>query len=380
MRLLQVTEVVSRHLLPLARCVADSLGPDALRFAATEPPPSCSVTLSVDAEANEPWILRAGTSETDRAELEEWWNDADVVICSLRDVQRIGDRVRRGKLTFYMSERWWKPPIGMARLLHPRFAWMANQFCRLVQSPWFHFLPMGGYAASDMRRMTSFHGRMWDWGYFTTVPDPLPPCRERDGTLRILWAGRMLPWKRVDTLVRAFALLLLQSPEARLALIGDGPCREELEHLARELGITGNVDFHPSILAVQVRDQMRNSHVYVLPSSAYEGWGAVLNEAMSEGCAVVASEAAGSAKTMLRHGENGLLFSPGDSRQLASLLVQLNADELLRLRLAEAGQKTICECWSPQVAAERFLAVSDALLSKRPVPSYSGGPMARSGH
>lgn len=303
-----------------------------------------------------------------------------MIISGAGDVTRLATRVRSTKLTFCTSERWWKPPLGMARLLHPRFAWMAARFCHLARSPCFHYLPIGGYAANDMRRIASFDGRMWDWGYFTSVPDPLPSCLERHGTLRILWAGRMLPLKRVDTLVRAFALLQQQNTKARLTLIGDGPCRKELEQLVQEHGIAGDVDFYPTIPATQVRQQMRSAHVYVLPSNAYEGWGAVLNEAMSEGCAVVASEAAGSAKAMLQHGDNGLLFRSGDHRQLARSLVQLSADEPLRLRLAESGQKTISECWSPEVAAERFLAVSGALLSKRPVPSYSGGPMARSGH
>jgi glycosyltransferase involved in cell wall biosynthesis len=187
----------------------------------------------------------------------------------------------------------------------------------------------------------------------------------------------MLSWKRVDTLVRAFALLLRQNSKACLTLIGDGPCREELKRLTRKLDITGSVDFYSSMPVDQVRDQMRNAHVYVLPSNAYEGWGAVLNEAMSEGCAVVASEGAGSAKTMLCPGENGLLFKPGDYQHLARLLVQLNADESLRCGLAKAGQRTIRECWSPEVAAERFLAVCDALLLTRSVPNFSSGPMRR---
>jgi hypothetical protein len=380
MHLLHVTNIVSHHQLPLARCLASRLGKSSFRFAATEPPIAERVTLGWDAEESETWLLRAGESESDRAEFERWWDEADVLITTYRNVARLADRVRCGKLTFYMSERWWKPPLGMARVLDPRYAWMAARFCRLAQSPCFHFLPMGGYAAGDMRRIAPFQGRLWNWGYFTAVPDPLPPCIERDGTLRILWAGRMLWWKRVDTLVRAFALLRQRAPDVRLTLIGDGPRRDKLEQLVRELAVGDHIDFHSSIPATQVRQQMRNAHVDVLPSNGQEGWGAVLNEAMSEGCAVVASEEAGGAKTMLRHGENGLLFTPGDYQQLGNLLAQLGANEPLRRRLAEEGQRTIVECWSPAVAAERFLAVSGALLSKRPVPSYPGGPMARLGH
>lgn len=376
MRILQVTNLVSPHQMPLARQLASIVGDSNFRLAATLPMTAAMGLRGWKNDEPEPWILRVGENEGHCAEFEKWWNNADVVISGVRDLSGFAKRLDRGKITFYASERWWKPPLGMARLLDPRFAWMAARVCRLAQSPFFHFLPMGGYAAADMRWIASFQGRMWDWGYFTAVPDPLPPCLERDGSLRILWAGRMLAWKCVDTLVRAFALVLQQNQKARLILIGDGPCRAKLEQLTLKLEIAGNVEFHPSMQTNQVRDQMRNAHVYVLPSSAYEGWGAVLNEAMSEGCTVVASEVAGAAKSMLCHGENGLLFKSGDYRQLGANLIRLNADESLRLRLARAGQKTIAECWSPKVAAERFLKVSEALLAKRPLPLFSHGPMA----
>jgi glycosyltransferase involved in cell wall biosynthesis len=373
--ILHVTNLVGPHQLPLARQLAAAVGENHFRLAAMLPTSPELQKRGWRNDEADSWILSAAENEAHRSQYEQWWNEADVVICGYRNVDGFANRVRRGKLTFYMSERWWKPPLGIARLLHPRFAWMAARFRRLARSRYLHFLPMGGYAGTDIRRIASFQGRTWDWGYFTALPDPLPPCRERDETLRVLWAGRMLAWKRIDSLVRAFDLLLRQDPMARLTLIGDGPCRPALERLARTLGIVDSVVFRSTMLAPQVRQQMRNAHVYVLPSNAYEGWGAVLNEAMSEGCAVVASEAAGAARTMLRHGENGLLFTPGDYKRLGALLLELRADESLRLRLAEAGQCTIAEEWSPQVAAERFLAVSDACLSRRPTPVYSSGPM-----
>lgn len=377
MRVLHVTNLVSPHQLPLARELAAVVGESNFRLAATLPMTVAMGKRGWRNDETDSWILRAGENDAHRAEFAQWWDDADVVLSGNLNVAGFAQRMRRKELTFYTSERWWKPPLGMARLLHPRYAFMACQFSRLAQSPCFHYLPMGGYAVRDMRRIAAFQGRTWDWGYFTAVPDPLPNCLACDGTLRILWAGRMLAWKRVETLVGAFALLLNQKTKAHLTLIGDGPCRRELERLTLKLGIADNVEFHASMLAVQVREQMRKAHVYVLPSNAYEGWGAVLNEAMSEGCAVVASDGVGAAKTMLRHGENGLLFKPGDHRGLADLLVQLSDYEPLRIRLAKAGQKTISERWSPDVAAERFLAVADALLSKQAVPEYASGPMAR---
>jgi len=61
---------------------------------------------------------------------------------------------------------------------------------------------------------------------------------------------------------------------------------------------------------------------------------------------------------------------------LSRHLSLLCRNETIRRKLAEEGQRTITECWAPAVAAQRFLAVSKALLSDRPVPNYPDGPMA----
>lgn len=126
----------------------------------------------------------------------------------------------------------------------------------------------------------------------------------------------------------------------------------------------------------EVWQWMAGSHVYVFPSNGREGWGAVVNEAMSQGCVAVANDASGSAKTIIRDGVNGFLFNTGDWRKLGEILIRLNEDESLRLRMARAGQNTIRGCWSPKVAAERFLAVSEALLSQKLTPTYNDGPMS----
>jgi glycosyltransferase involved in cell wall biosynthesis len=253
---------------------------------------------------------------------------------------------------------------------------MMARFYRLSFSPAFHYLPLGDYAASDMDRVGMFRGHMWRWGNFINPSDPLPPCLERKGEFRLLWAGRMLPWKRVDTLIRAFAALHHRRPPARLTLIGTGVSREPWQNLVRQLGVESQVEFQDSIPIAQVRQAMRDSHAYVLPSSGYEGWGVVINEAMSEGCTVVASRAAGAPKTLIRHGENGLLFSPGNHEELSRLLIQLSEDEPLRRKLGEAGQRTIVDGWTPAIAARRFLDFCHTMLSNRPLPDFTDGPMA----
>lgn len=375
MRLLHMSNIVSHHQLPLARCLADLVGNDNFRFAATGSPSGERQRLGFKCDDPDPWILRAGDNEADCKQCERWCKEADVVLFGERLFDRMKERLDNGKLTFYMSERWWKPPIGMARLLHPRFALMTKQFLNLTSSPFLHYLALGDYAAADMKRIASFTGRMWRWGYFTTTPDPLPSCSSKENGFRVLWAGRMVPLKRVDTVIKSFSRLLDERAGATLTLVGEGSERERLEQLAEKILSKGSYCFLPPMPASEIPRLMRQCHVYVLPSNGCEGWGAVVNEAMAEGCVVIASEAAGAAKTIIRRGENGLLFEPGDWKRLGELLCKVARDESWRMQLAREGQRTIVESWSPAVAANRFVSVCNALLSKQTPPLFRDGPM-----
>ncbi len=376
MRIVQVTNIMSHHQLPLARGIAELVGKGNFRFVTTQATDEERRAMGWNPEENDPWILRAGEDEADRAHFEHWWNNADIVLCGDRLLEKINNRLAHGKPVFYMSERWWKPPIGSARLFHPGFARMAYRFRQLAASPYFHFLPIGDYSAEDMKRIASFKSRRWRWGYFTALPDPLPQRGNDLQGFRVMWAGRMLGWKRVDTLIKGFSRLLDERPDATLTLVGDGPEREKLANLARRQLAPGSYLFLPPQPVSVILEMMRQHHVYVLPSNAYEGWGAVVNEAMSEGCAVIASDTAGAAKSMIKHMANGLLFHAGEWNKLSELLILVNRDETLRLKLAREGQQTIAECWSPDLAAHRFVSFCEAMLGGNPLPVFESGPMS----
>ena len=379
MKVLQVTNIISHHQLPVARCIADAVGCVSFRFVATQPASAERIRLGWAADDDTEWILKPFESKADEAEFRRWWATSDIVLCGNRDLDAFETRLAAGKLVCYMSERWWKPPIGMARLFHPRFFAMALRFRAMAKSPALHLLAAGPDAASDIRRLTPLRERVWHWGYFPPgSAGKRLPRRDAD-PFSVLWAGRMLPWKRVDTLIRAFTLLEETRPGPRLTLVGHGPEEGALRRLVVDCGLGERVTFLPSASAPGVRTLMRNADVYVLPSNAAEGWGAVVNEAMSEGCAVVASEVAGAAKSLIRNGENGRTFRVGDWRELGSILRLLRSDTKQRERIAEAGRRTISDVWSPRVAADRFLSVSEALLTNRMVPEFGSGPMSRLG-
>lgn len=116
--------------------------------------------------------------------------------------------------------------------------------------------------------------------------------------------------------------------------------------------------------------------MYVLPSDGGEGWGAVVNEAMEEGCAVIATHECGAGATMIRDGQNGLLFRAGDVSALAKGLRRMQDEPEMRQELANDSRATVRQIWGPDVAAERLVAFCQAVLAGQPCPCYSDGPLS----
>ncbi|MFE5488011.1 glycosyltransferase, partial [Streptomyces sp. NPDC056527] len=120
---------------------------------------------------------------------------------------------------------------------------------------------------------------------------PGPKASTRPPT--IVFVGRLdrtSPWKGVDVLLRAFALLAPDLPEARLRLVGGGDAEADHAALAEHLGITDRVEFTGPLTGAPLVTEMRNAALLVLPSlTAAESFGMVLVEAMACATPVVGS-------------------------------------------------------------------------------------------
>ncbi len=171
--------------------------------------------------------------------------------------------------------------------------------------------------------------------------DPHRPWRP-GGTLRLLYAGRLMRNKQVDVLLRALADLGAEVP-VTLQLIGDGPERPSLEALCRDLHLTGRVTFRGRLPRAQVLDAMRHADALVLVSRS-ETLGLVCLEAMASGALVIASRGQG-VDGLIRHGESGFLVDTAlpphhAARALAQVLrrvLALREEEALALRARAAA-------------------------------------------
>ena len=113
----------------------------------------------------------------------------------------------------------------------------------------------------------------------------------RSSEFRVIFIGQLIPLKRVDLLITA--LSRVDAPNFRATIVGDGPERTALEKLALRLGLGGAVVFMQSTKNAQILDLLQGHDLLVLPSE-FDGWGFVVNEALSQGTPVLISDRCGS--------------------------------------------------------------------------------------
>lgn len=106
-----------------------------------------------------------------------------------------------------------------------------------------------------------------------------------------------------------------------------------------------------------------------------EGWGAVLNESMNSGCAVVASHAIGSVPYLMEDKKNGLIYKNGDIDDLYNKVKYLLDNSQKCTEFGKNAYLTLTKEWNSNVAAERFLHVAKNLLKGQSIDGlYTQGP------
>jgi len=153
----------------------------------------------------------------------------------------------------------------------------------------------------------------------------------------VVTSGRLVPWKGIDGVIDAVALIHEKSVTAWLAIAGDGPECGTLQDRANEkLGtscvLTGSLS-HADMLAT-----MKYADVFVLNSS-YEGLSHVLIEALALGKPIIATRAGGN-EEVITHNQTGLIVSVGDVDALSTALENILLDAHLAMRLSVAARES----------------------------------------
>jgi len=182
----------------------------------------------------------------------------------------------------------------------------------------------------------------------------------------VVWTGRLLRGKGLETLLDAFARIAAADPRPLLVIVGSGAgqalsvetelrARASREPLAGRVVFTGAVD--------DVAPYLRAADVFAFPSE-FEALGLSLLEAAGCGLGCVGARTGGIVD-IIRDGHDGLLFEPSDAAALAACLQRLLAEPALRAALGDAARRTVEDRFDEEASAERYRALFGELLARR---------------
>jgi glycosyltransferase involved in cell wall biosynthesis len=197
------------------------------------------------------------------------------------------------------------------------------------------------------------------------MPDsPLSRRRPETADFRILSVGRLVPKKGFEVLLHAVAELVRRGRPIQCRIAGNGPQRETLERLRRDLALEDAILFEGPVSNATVKTMLRDVDLFVLPcqvdaSGDRDGIPVALMEAMAAGVCTVSGDLP-AIRELIEHRVSGWLVPPGDAEALAGGLETLMTDDDLRAHLAEAGRRHVASEFSLNTNVDRLI---DALRS-----------------
>lgn len=367
---------LNHHQLPVADEMHRLLGSD-FRFVATYPRNPQEFKGGQDYSTRLYCLLSAEID--DHNKLAHHLNlTSDVCVYGAGNLDWERERATTGKLSFEISERWFKR--GWINVFSPRLLkWWWLYQTKLRNRP-FYKLCASGFTASDCNKLQTFKNLCYKWGYFTSVPEikdekyfEAPDCASK---IKILWIARFLSWKHPELPLLMARRLKENGKNFTLDYYGTGPEEEKIRRLAHDLGLDDTVTLHGTIPNDEVYNVMLEADVFLFTSDRNEGWGAVANESMANACVLVASDAIGSSPYLIKDGYNGLIFKSMDIDTLTKKVEWLldNPSEVGRIK--RNAYNTMHDLWSPSHAAQSLLGLIDDLSKGRDI-SITEGPCSK---
>lgn len=367
-----VSNYINHHQIPLCEALYRKLGDD-FTFVQTMPMEEERVAMGWGVDVRKlPYVQCLYEEEY---ECLKKIAESDAVLFGWSEREDIAaSRLDSGKVTMRVSERLyregqWKAisPRGLIAKYREHIKYRKKNVCMLCA---------GAYTASDFHLIGAYPGKMFRWGYFTRLrtysDEQFASMKLKDGKLHIVWAGRFIPLKHPEYVVRLAGTLREKGHQFCVHMLGDGELEPMIRRDVENAGLSEYFRFYGYTEPERVRDVMEKCHIHLFTSNYLEGWGAVVNEGMNSGCVEVVNEQVGAAPYLIRHGENGLVYPKDRYERMEEAVLDLFAHWEERKGMGRAAYETIRDVWNAEHAAAELMRFTEGLMRGEIVPAQEG--------
>jgi glycosyltransferase involved in cell wall biosynthesis len=233
----------------------------------------------------------------------------------------------------------------------------------------FGFLAVSHLAEDFFQKLGANKNDIYPFGYFQQALK-ITTIFQKTEKINFVFIGQLVPRKGVDLLLNSIEPLFAEYPNLCLNIVGQGEEQETLNKLVKDRNLIKYIHFLGVMDSSKICSYIKTQDLLILPSR-WDGWGMVVNEAMSVGVPVIASDKCGSSD-VIKNGKNGYIFKSEDQKDLFNSL-----NEFLKRRSdwenfkAEA-QKT-GENLSAEIVTPYLIDSIEHMLNKnkpRPLPPW----------
>lgn len=346
---------------------------DDFLFINTEKEYSERKALNYGKDYTETPFLFDATNDLNTKQIIKICYDADILIYGgIRNRKLIRKRLRSKKITFKLTERFFKnnKPYGLKSIIgtiyHYYFFSQKNKYV----------LCMGGYVANDLDRYRLFKNKRFNWGYFTDGSsltfDELNNLKNKNPN--ILWVGRFIDVKQPLSVIHLAKYLSDNNLNFNITMVGYGELLDKCKLEVNKYNLSDRVRFTGAISLQEKQSLMDKSNIFIFTSTYGEGWGAVVNEAMSSACLTIGTTLSGSSSALIKQNENGFLYNPFDQKEFNELvkncLTNYHSCETMR----KNAYDTIHNLWNIDIASERLINIFEQLIKENKFEFYESGP------
>jgi glycosyltransferase involved in cell wall biosynthesis len=287
-------------------------------------------------------------------------------------------RMRKGLLSFDMGERMLKR--GWINLASTRIIKMvmAYHLGGWSKKPLYK-LCCSAYAASDQYKLKTFQGKCYKWGYFTEVKEIKNDgfkLKSSNDSICIMWCARFLNWKHPELPVKLARRLKDKGYKFQIKMAGSGDLLQKTRKLISKLDVDNCVSLIGNRTNEEILVLMQRSQIFIFTSDQNEGWGAVANESMSNGCVLVASDTIGSTPYLIKEGVTGFSFTSCDVDSMSEKVKWLIEHPHKMQEMQRNAYQQMKDVWNPKHAAESLLTLIKDIQNGQ-LSSIQEGPCSK---
>ena len=254
------------------------------------------------------FVVRAYENEEEKKKAEQLAIESDIVIIGSTTDELIEERLKQDKTTFRYRGRIFIFPDGFFKTIFDKdkMKLFYNRHIKYRKNKNLYLLAANAYGPSDFNSFGLYKNKIYFLETNQYDIDKLIDKKETNEKKEIIWVARFINWKHPEIVLKLAKNLKKQGYDFNIKMLGTGVLEEKIKKKIIEQNLSDVIEVVGQVPSDKVKDYMENANIFIGTSGSQEGWGAVINESMNAGCAIVASQKMGSVPFLI--GDNNTRY------------------------------------------------------------------------